>query len=117
MNVMVTTILKTAETWKGIIDFISPYEMNIDTNGNLAHALHTGTGYFENCQMNGTVTPISNTSLYNVSVTLANTCTDVSLNGTSYTGLATSQNAADTILVFAVASNGGSISVSADFYQ
>jgi len=64
--------------------------------------------------MNGTVTPVSGTRLYSVSVVLTD-CDDPLVNGSSYTGLATTRDgsAANNLLVYSVSN--GAYTVSGEF--
>jgi hypothetical protein len=67
------------------------YDFSINNLGVLTHAGDTGNGIFATCQINGSVSPISGTSLYEVSVSLS-VCANPLVNGTTYTGLATSRS-------------------------
>jgi len=80
-------------------------EFFIDSLGVLTEVDFTGGGVFSSCELDGNITPISNNSLYSVSVELTE-CGSSTRNGT-YTGLATSRTDStdDDTLVLAV-SNG-----------
>jgi len=93
-------------SWKGKTGGSpAPQEFLIDNTGTLTEVDFTGGGVFSNCDLDGNITPISNSSLYSVSVELTE-CGSSTRNGT-YTGLATSRTDAteDDTLVLAV-SNG-----------
>ncbi len=101
-------------TWMALIgNAIIEQEFIIDNIGVITHVFTTAVGIFDSCKLDGTITPITNSSLYSVSVMLTD-CTNGAVNGT-YTGLATSRTDAseDDILVFAVTN--GSYSPNADF--
>jgi len=80
-------------TWEGDLagkpGFI--YDYSIDNLGVLTHGTDVTIGIFDACDINGSVSPISGTSLYEVSVSLFG-CTNPLVDGTTYTGLATSRS-------------------------
>ena len=86
----------------------------IDNTGSLIHDERASVIPFKDCNMNGTVTPVSGTRLYSVSVVLTD-CDDPLVNGSSYTGLATTRDgsAANNLLVYSVSN--GAYTVSGEF--
>jgi len=90
------------------------YRMQISDGGSITHHTVTTDGTFDGCEMSGTITPLSGTHLYTVTITVT-ACG--SLNGTNYTGLAATRTQDPSLgndrLFFGV-TNGG-YSVSAEF--
>ena len=88
-------------------------ELIIDNAGVLTEVDFSGGGGFTGCELDGTLIPISGSSLYRVSVVLTG-CGSSTRDGT-YTGLATSRTDAttDDTLVFAAAD--GRYSMDGDF--
>ncbi len=84
------------------------YVFSIDAQGVLTSQLaaNFNVPIFDGCEINGTVTPISGTSLYKVAATLIN-CDVPAVDNTNYTGFAVSRtdSVADDTLVL-VLSNG-----------
>jgi hypothetical protein len=89
--------------WRNIVIVASFSTFQIDSTGVLHNALPAGSGNFAGCDINGSVTTIPSTALYQVSMTLTNCTTNTITNG-AYTGLATSrtESATDDRLVVAV---------------
>ena len=90
------------------------YDFSINNLGVLTHVGDTGNGIFATCRINGSASPISGTSLYEVSVSLSG-CANPLVDGTTYTGLATSRSdsTVDDTLVLGVAN--GAYSPFGDF--
>jgi hypothetical protein len=84
------------------IDSLSSFQ--VDNTGAFHNTLVTIKGNFLSCNINGTITPVTNTALYQVSMTLTNCDSTKALANGSYTGLATSrtQSANDDRLVVTV---------------
>ena len=99
--------------WRGGGGGFFVFGFTIENTGNLAHDRAPSTPPFDSCKMNGTVTPVSGTRLYSVSVELTN-CDDLDVNG-SYTGLTTTRDgtAANNLLVYSVSN--GAYTVSGEF--
>ncbi len=92
--------------WRGFGGGFDEFGFIIDGAGGLLHDKTAGYNLpFFQCEMNGTVTSVSNTRLYRVGVKLT-ACNDPDVNG-AYTGLTTTRDASatDDRLVYAV-SNG-----------
>jgi len=79
-------------------------EIIIDSSGAITSETPPLGGVFTSCDMNGTLSPISGSSLYSVSVTLAGCGGAGGIRNGDYTGLATSRTDLETddTLVFAV---------------
>ncbi|MBI1425466.1 MAG: hypothetical protein GC149_18680 [Gammaproteobacteria bacterium] len=92
------------------------FNIQIDASRNLTTQNGVNTGYFSGCTISGNLVSIGGTQLYSVKSTISGCTTDASFNGT-YNGMATSQDAASIILVFAVMKADASHSLSADFSQ
>jgi hypothetical protein len=92
-------------------------EFIIDNAGSITHDLSSGGGVFSTCNMDGTITPISGTSLYSVIITLTTCNAGGGLPNGDYTGLAASRTQdlldPDDTLVFAVTN--GTYSPNGDF--
>jgi len=93
----------------------SEQEFVIDKMGVIAHDLSSAPGIFSSCDFNGSITPVTGSSLYEVAVTLTNCNAGGGLANGTYTGLATSRSDStqDDTLVFAVTN--GRYSPNADF--
>jgi len=101
----IENVAGTNDTWGAIIGggVLTPQEFIIDATGALTHDTVSAFGIFASCEMNGSLTPITDSSLYSVSVVLTR-CGSSDRDGT-YTGLAVSRTDAttDDTLVFMTA--------------
>jgi len=78
--------------WEGNLVGNGPtYDFFLNDLGVLTHGTDVTIGAFDTCDINGSVNPISGTSLYEVSVSLSG-CANPLVDGTTYTGLATSRS-------------------------
>jgi hypothetical protein len=98
--------------WDGDLAVGPDYSFNINAQGLLIHRFAAGlnVSVFDDCEINGTVTPISGLSLYEVTATLTN-CVDPNVDTSAinnYTGFAVSRtdSVVDDTLVFALSSEG-----------
>ena len=104
----------TNETWGTKVGgSVFAQEFITDNAGILTEDNFLGGGIFVGCELDGNIMPISNSSLYSVSVVL--TECGGSINNGTYTGLATSRTDAttDDTLVFTIAD--GRYSLDGDF--
>lgn len=99
-------------TWVNSTPVASAFLLRINSAGILSTTGLT-SGYFAFCAINGTITPISSTVLYQINMTLTN-CNTAAVNG-NYTGLVTSrtQSTTDDRLVLTVTS--GTSSMNGEF--
>ncbi len=102
-----------ASAWLGEGGGFFEYGFTIDGVGNLVNDKSPDVIPFRDCKMKGTVTPVSGTRLYSVSVDLT-VCDDPLVEG-SYTGLTTTRDgtAANNLLVYSVSN--GAYTVSGEF--
>ena len=102
-----------ASAWLGGGGGFFEIGFTITDTGSLDHDESAGITPFKLCKMNGTVTPVSGTRLYSVSVELTN-CDDPLVEG-AYTGLTTTRDgtAANNLLVYSVSN--GAYTVSGEF--
>ena len=101
--------------WLGSGGGFGEFGFTIDGAGSLVHDESAGSGQlFLQCQMKGTVTPVSGTRLYRVDVELKD-CDDLDVNGASYSGLTTTrdESTTDDRLVYAVSN--GTYTLSGEF--
>jgi len=100
--------------WRNIPAAATAYStLQIQSTGVLLNGVAAGSGIFVGCFINGTISPVSSTALYQVSMTLT-FCSTAAVNGT-YTGTATSrqQTTADDRLIVTVTS--GTYSMNGEF--
>jgi hypothetical protein len=99
------------------------FAFNGSMSGNVYTVLNTGAlfledsaslGTFAECVMNGTFVPVAGVNVYTISVTVTN-CTDNTINGTNYTGLAATRSTVnpDDRMIFSVSN--GSFSLYTEF--
>jgi len=103
-------------TWMALLGIaIIEQEFSIDNGGAITHAFSGGPGIFSGCDFNGSIMPIIDSSLYDVTVTLTNCNAGGGLANGDYTGLAISRTSSseDDTLVFAVTND--SYAPGADF--
>jgi|GEM_PF-1897100 len=115
----VSRIVNTSPTWTGRIGVVDPtvqYQFGIDSTGLLYDNNPIFQGYFRGCAMDGTVSALSNTSLYSVAVTVTG-CTPVASVDGDYTGLAATQDGTDVILAMTLTKTDDSHSVSGNFHR
>ncbi len=104
------------ETWMALLaNAVIEQEFIIDNGGVITHDTPSTPGIFSGCDLNGTITPIIDSSLYDVAVALTECNAGGGLANGTYTGLATSHtdSVQDDTLVFAVTN--GVYSPNADF--
>jgi len=115
----ISRIVNTSPPWTGPIGNVGPtdnYQFGIDNTGMLYDFNPIGQGYFRGCSMDGTVTALSNTSLYRVVVTITQ-CNPVKDLDGDYTGLAATQDISDKVLSLTLTKADGSYSVSGNFHH
>jgi hypothetical protein len=96
----------TGTGWGGSTAPLSGHAYTVLNTGALAVEHNSVSGTFNNCEMNGTFVPVAGTNVYVISVMVTN-CTDSTINGTDYTGLAATRSRVNTddLMIFSV-SNG-----------
>jgi hypothetical protein len=100
--------------WRNVPAAATAYStFQVFSTGVLKNAGPAGSGIFTSCRINGTITPISSTALYQVSMTLR-LCSTAAVNGT-YTGLATSRQQVTTDDRLIVTVNSGTYSMNGEF--
>ncbi|VAW84685.1 hypothetical protein MNBD_GAMMA18-1218 [hydrothermal vent metagenome] len=112
----IENVVGVNETWQALIGgAIIEQEFVVNNEGVITHDTISGGGIFSNCDLNGKITPISRSSLYNVNVRLMDCSSGGGGANGTYTGLATSRtdSSQDDVLLFAVAN--GRYSPNADF--
>ncbi len=105
-------------TWMALLGIgiaVAEQGFSIDNGGEITHVFSGSPGIFSSCDVNGTIMPITDSSLYDVTVTLTGCSAGGGLANGDYTGLAISRtdSSEDDILVFAVTND--SYAPSADF--
>jgi len=103
-------------TWMALLaNAVIEQEFIINNMGAITHDTSGVPGIFSSCAFDGTITPITDSSLYDVAATLTSCITGGGLANGTYTGLATSRtdSAQDDTLVFAITN--GIYSPNADF--
>jgi len=112
----IENVVGVNRAWIALIgDSVVEQEFIINNMGAIMHDASGGPGIFSGCDFNGTITPITNSSLYAVTVILTECNTGGGIANGTYTGLTTSRtdSAEDDTLVFAVTN--GEYSPNADF--
>jgi len=102
--------------WQGSFNGSTPsqHTFEVDSANNYTHVDSPANGgIFEFCNINGTIAPIADTSLYSVDVTLSSCdITSVHLN---YTGFAATTSLADTTLVYMATESTKTYSVGGEY--
>jgi hypothetical protein len=111
----ITRIAKGGIEWLGDNGSIRFHTYEVSNIGVLLAVGTSGSvSTFNGCEMSGTFVPVTEANVYTISVTVAN-CTDSTVNGTDYTGLAATRSDVDPddFMVFSVSN--GSFSLNAEF--
>jgi hypothetical protein len=111
----ITRIAKEGIVWVGDNGSLRLHAYEVSNIGVLLAVATSGSvSAFNGCEMSGTFVPITEVNVYAISVTV-NNCTDSTVNGTDYTGLAATHSDVDPDNIMVFSASNGSFSLNAEF--